>query len=55
MDKAATYNTKIVLSSQNDAYAVANLLYELDYLPAVYFAKDGTYIVEFNKTKNKGQ
>ena len=53
MDKAPIFNTKIVLSTNNDAYAVANLLNELGYLPAIYFEKNGKYNVQFNKTEKR--
>jgi hypothetical protein len=54
MNKGPVFDTKVVLSSEDDAFAVANLLGELGYLPGVYFAKDGKYSVQFNKTK-KGE
>jgi len=54
MDKAPIFNTKIVLSTNNDAYAIANLLNELGYLPAIYFEKNGKYNVQFNKTEKRG-
>ena len=55
MKRAPVFDTKIVLSTEDDAFAVANLLGELGYLPGVYFAKDGKYSVQFNKTKREGQ
>jgi len=53
--KAPVFDTKIVLSTEDDAFAVANLLGELGYLPGVYFAKDGKFSVQFNKTKREEQ
>ena len=49
--KAPVFDTQVILSSEDDAFAVANLLGELGYLPGVYFAKDGKYSVKLNKAR----
>jgi hypothetical protein len=50
-NKAPVFDTKIVLSTEDDAFAVATLIHQLGYLPGVYFAKDGKYSVQFNQAK----